>query len=348
MRVALIMSHAERRLFGARRELHWLRGLAARGAEVRLFRMHPGTKVETEVCLDGSVIAEFHPSDDSTLTHRRRVSASLRAAVVAFRPTLLLFKALGYDVNADLVEALSPCPFGFIAGGTTSDRLLSSAALVLAEHEVQARHDFAQHHASGKTLLLPKFFDPELIGDGLPHPEPRYDIVNVGTFMDGRKNQTALLPLAGRWRTCFVGGGPRLDDVKSVASPGDRVFFVGHRRPEDVYRYICESRLMVHVAIREGLPRAVVEAMACGRPVVAYRSTLPGGLVHGEHGLLVTPETLEAEVGILLNDPARLEAMGGAARCYALKEHGPGALDRVAGDFLGFAARLGLALPRQS
>ncbi len=342
MRLALVMSHAERRTAGMRRELHWLRGLARRGVAVRLFRMHQGAGREEEAFFEGAVIAVFCPADDNAPPPARRVSAALRAEVAAFAPTLILFKGFGYAVNADLAEALAPIPFGLIAGGITEDRLLPRAALVLAEHAAQGERDFAAHRAAGRAMILPKFFDPAPAGDGVPDPAPRHDIINVGGFGDGRKNQEALLGLARRWRVCFLGGGARLEAVRAMAGPGSRARFLGHRRPEDVYTHLRRARLMVHVAVQEGLPRAAVEAMACGLPVVAYRDTIPAGIAHDETGLLVTPETLEAEVDALLRDPPRLAAMGAAARAHALSAHGPGALDRAAGEFLDLARRLGL------
>jgi glycosyltransferase involved in cell wall biosynthesis len=342
MRLALVMSHADRRMAGARRELHWLRGLARRGAEVRLFRMHAGDGTEEEAFLDGAVTARFCPADDSTLPPRRRVSAALRAEIAAFAPSLILFKGLGYAVNADVAAALAPCPIGLVAGGLTEDPLLPQAAIVLAEHEAQERQDFAAQHAAGRTMLLPKFFDPDLAGDGTPDPAPRFDIVNVGAFHDGRKNQVALLPLAVRFKTCFVGGGAMLEAVQAGLPRRHRARFVGQRRPDDVYRYLRDARLLVHVALQDGLPRALVEAMACGLPVVAFRDTIPAGFTHGEHGLFVTPATLEAEVTALLADPARLAAMGAAARAHAWATHGPAALDRAAEDFLHRMAAFGL------
>jgi len=337
MRLALVMSHAERRLDGARRELLWLQALARRGVAVRLFRMHAGTAIEQEATLDGAVHAIFCPSDDRRLPHAQRISASLRTEIEAFRPTLILFKGLGYAVNADIASALAPCPFGFIAGGATRDPILPRAELVLAEHQAQAEQAFGTLHAAGRCMILPKYFDPERIGDGSPATPPRYDIVNVGGFQDGRKNQAALLPLARRYRVCFLGGGPGLDAMRATAPR--RARFLGQRRPHEVYQHLRATRLMVHVSLQDGLPRAVVEAMACGRPVIAYRSTLPAGLTHGEHGLLVTPETMEAEATALLEDPPRLAVMGAAARHHAMTTHGPEALDRAAERFLELVGR---------
>lgn len=68
----------------------------------------------------------------------------------------------------------------------------------------------------------------------------------------------------------------------------------------------------------EGMPRALLEAAACGKPLVTTR--VPGcrELVdHGANGLLVDPgdaRALAAAIEALLRDPARAREMGLAAR----------------------------------
>ena len=330
MRLALVMSHADRRMEGARRELHWLAALAARDVEVRIFRMHRDDASEDVALLEGRVPASFRPADDASLPHMARTSAALAEAIQEFAPDLLLMKGLGYAINAALVAALG-CPHGLIAGGLTTDPVLAGAALVLAEHRAQAEGDFAALHAAGRCLILPKYFDPALVGDG-PPTAPDFAIVNVGGFADARKNQAALLPFTRRHRVLFLGGGPGLESVRAAAT--SRARFAGARRPDDVYAWLRRSRLMVHPALQEGLPRAVVEAMACGLPVVAYRDVIPAGIRPGETGLLVAPETLEAEVEALLADAPRLDAMAHAARADAFAHHGPEAIRRSADAFL--------------
>jgi hypothetical protein len=39
-----------------------------------------------------------------------RVSSALRAELAAFAPTLIVFKGLGYAVNADIAASLPACP----------------------------------------------------------------------------------------------------------------------------------------------------------------------------------------------------------------------------------------------
>ncbi|MGX9964229.1 glycosyltransferase family 4 protein [Roseomonas sp. F4] len=339
MRLALVMSHADRRMVGARRELHWLAALRRQGVDARMFRMHDEAR-EDALLEPEAVPACFLPADNPSLPHIHRVSAALRQALAEFQPGLILFKGLGYQVIPDVMAALAPCPFGFIVGGAIADPMLAEAALVLAEHEGQVAGPFAAHAAAGRCLLLPKYFDPALVGDGTPNPDPRFAIINVGVFHGPRKNQAALLPLARRHWVLCVGGGPDMAALQAQAPY--RMRFAGHRPQDYVFARMRESRLMVHPALHDGLPRAVIEAMACGLPVVAYRDVIPGGIRHGENGLLVTPETLEAEVDALLADPDRLAAMGAAARRDAFACHGPAAIARAADDFLALLDRLGL------
>jgi glycosyltransferase involved in cell wall biosynthesis len=74
----------------------------------------------------------------------------------------------------------------------------------------------------------------------------------------------------------------------------------------------------------EGLPRALLEAAACGRPIVA--TDLPGCrevVRDGENGMLVPPHDVprlaEAIAG-LARDPARRRAMGRAGRALVERE----------------------------
>jgi glycosyltransferase involved in cell wall biosynthesis len=74
----------------------------------------------------------------------------------------------------------------------------------------------------------------------------------------------------------------------------------------------------------EGVPNALLEAAACGRPIVA--TDIPGCrevVRHGETGLLVPPYDVAAlaeAVGALAGAPARRQAMGQAGRTLVERE----------------------------
>jgi glycosyltransferase involved in cell wall biosynthesis len=74
----------------------------------------------------------------------------------------------------------------------------------------------------------------------------------------------------------------------------------------------------------EGLPKALLEAASCGRPIVA--SDMPGCrdvVVQGETGLLVPPHDVAAlatAIRILVNDRDRRTRMGAAGRAHVISE----------------------------
>ncbi len=74
----------------------------------------------------------------------------------------------------------------------------------------------------------------------------------------------------------------------------------------------------------EGVPKALLEAAACGRPIVA--ADMPGCrevVRHAETGLLVPPGDVAALAGAIValaDDPARRQAMGAAARALSERE----------------------------
>lgn len=117
----------------------------------------------------------------------------------------------------------------------------------------------------------------------------------------------------------LVGDGPlRGALTASIAKLGDtrRVHLVGNRR--DVSDLLAASDLFVLPSLWEGLPMALLEAMASGLPTVATRVAGSGQVVvDGESGLLVPPgdvERLRAAIGFVLDDPHRARRMGQAAR----------------------------------
>jgi glycosyltransferase involved in cell wall biosynthesis len=116
-----------------------------------------------------------------------------------------------------------------------------------------------------------------------------------------------------------VGEGPLLADAQRLAQAlglGERIAFAGLR--QDMPAVYRELVLLVSTSVTEGAPYAVLEAMACGVPVVA---TAVGGVPELVANALtgrVLPagaiEILGRAVCELLADPQRLAGMARAAR----------------------------------
>lgn len=103
-----------------------------------------------------------------------------------------------------------------------------------------------------------------------------------------------------------------LNEWKSV--PG--LEFLGH--VDDVKRVLLQSHLVVLPSYREGTPRALLEAAACGIPIIA--TDVPGCrevVVDQENGLLVPPSdsaALASAMIELIGDWSRMREFGRAGR----------------------------------
>lgn len=106
-----------------------------------------------------------------------------------------------------------------------------------------------------------------------------------------------LAPQRPKLQLALVGEGPmRAElDAKVAADPKLRVHVPGAQGPHEVARWMAASDLVTLPSYSEGHPNVLVEALACGRPVVA---TPVGGI----------PEVVDADCGLLVaaRDPVAL------------------------------------------
>ncbi len=118
----------------------------------------------------------------------------------------------------------------------------------------------------------------------------------------------------------IVGDGPerpRLERIAQELGVSDRVYFAGQRSKTETLSLMAACDFFVLNSTYEGLPHAVLEAMALGLPVVA---TAVGGTPEvvrdGETGVLVPGQygTLGASLSALARDPALRRRLGRAAR----------------------------------
>lgn len=128
-------------------------------------------------------------------------------------------------------------------------------------------------------------------------------------------------------RFVIVGDGPMMAwSMRRCASLGleECVTFAGRLSLEDLVAAYSSATAVVAPSLWEGMPLVVLEANACGAPVVG--SDIPGirGLVEqGRTGLLVPPrrpEELARAVASLIESPGDARRMSGAALEKARRE----------------------------
>ena len=159
--------------------------------------------------------------------------------------------------------------------------------------------------------------------------------VCVGT-LDERKNVVRLaraFESLGDGALAFVGDGP----LRSALEGRPRIRVVGRVPHADVPGWLAAADVVCQPSLIEPLGQAVLEAMACERPVVATRVGGPPEFVPPEAGVLVDP-TDERALGDALRRAAALPRPNHAAR-EAAAAHELGAQARRVEEVLVRAAR---------
>jgi glycosyltransferase involved in cell wall biosynthesis/phosphatidylglycerophosphate synthase len=126
------------------------------------------------------------------------------------------------------------------------------------------------------------------------------------------------------FRVWIVGDGPlrrRYERLCRYLGIDDVVEFRGHR--DDIPEVLADSDILVLTSLKEGVPRAVLEAMAMGIPVVATRVSGTREVVrHLETGLTVAlgdSDGLASALDTLVRDPIERARLGTRAWSLAVE-----------------------------
>lgn len=196
--------------------------------------------------------------------------------------------------------------------------------LLLERDGVPARKVRVLHNAvdAGRIAGVRQFRERSL-PDIQPSPKL---IAVVANMYSAVKGHTHLIAAAGticrlQPETFFllIGDGPerpRLEEQVRARNLERNFLFMGRRT--DVAELLACCDLSVLPSEAEALPNALLEAMACGLPVVATSvGGVPEVIENGLHGLLVPPrdpEAIAAAVLRVLSDPCLAMMLGRAAQ----------------------------------
>ncbi|MFA5205499.1 MAG: glycosyltransferase [Lentisphaeria bacterium] len=172
--------------------------------------------------------------------------------------------------------------------------------------------------------------DPELRRQlGIPEHAP---VVGKIARLFELKGHDCLLAAAAQvlrevpeTRFLLVGDGllrPALEAQAVRLGIRDRIVFAGLVSPAEVPRYVAQMDMVAHLSLREGLPRAVIQAFAAGLPAVGYPlDGTPEVIRDGETGRLCPvgdATAVAAALLALLRSPQPARAMGAAGRALAV------------------------------
>lgn len=119
-------------------------------------------------------------------------------------------------------------------------------------------------------------------------------LISVGELSE-RKNHKVIINAMAKLQNdnvhyIIVGNGPLLEYLKDYAEKQnvlERVHFLGYRK--DIAELYKISDICCFPSVHEGLPVALIEAMACGTPVVCSKIRGNVDLIKADVGFLVEP-----------------------------------------------------------
>ncbi|HZC75039.1 MAG TPA: glycosyltransferase [Gaiellaceae bacterium] len=209
------------------------------------------------------------------------VPSGLIAALAGRAP--LVVTAHGRDVRN----------IGAIRGVAAATRLVvrRAAAVICVSRYLQRELETKLPEARGKVEVVSSGVDRERFAvTDAPLGPPAFLCVGA---LEERKNVVRLADAFARLgdgTLTFAGDGP----LRPRLEGRERIRLLGRVPHGEVPRLLAECRVLAQPSLVEPLGQALLEAMACGRPVVATRIGGPPEFVPPEAGVLVDPLDADA------------------------------------------------------
>ena len=223
--------------------------------------------------------------------------------------------------NADRIE------------GMERKAVASAARIIVTSPDLAASVVAMSPSAGPKLALIPNAVDLDRFKPAIS--AKRFDLVFAGRISP-EKNLAALFqaikPLD--LSIAIIGGrnlpverhGQQDDEEaalkRNFGTMDGRIHWLGRIKNEELPVLFNQARAFILCSLIEGNPRTLIEAMACGLPVIG--ANIPGirsVIAHEETGYIcgTDPESIRAAVQTVLSSPQFMRQMGDNARRYAVE-----------------------------
>ncbi|MDO9227728.1 MAG: glycosyltransferase family 4 protein [Pseudomonadota bacterium] len=195
----------------------------------------------------------------------------------------------------------------FLRGGAVAVRFTMKRAAALVVPSGFLQQVFARYGMPAK--IVPNIIDLEKFHPAEQPPavshvllarnlEPLYDIDS------GLRAMATLLRRHPRARMSIAGSGPERERLEALAQAlgiAEHVRFTGRLDSQEMAALYREASLSLNTALADNMPNSVLEALACGLPVVSSEvGGVPFLVRHEETALLVPPGDAEAMASAML------------------------------------------------
>ncbi|MBU0707871.1 glycosyltransferase [Patescibacteria group bacterium] len=151
--------------------------------------------------------------------------------------------------------------------------------------------------------------------------EKKYDIGYVGR-LNADKNLLNLLEAIkdSGYKVCFIGRGEEKDSLEKYAQENSiDLEFIDKVNNYDLPKYYSAFKIYAFPSLHEGNPKTLLEAMACGLPIVGCDVIGVNNIIKdGKNGLLSRPDAsnLKEKIVHLMSNQSLMNDLGQQARQF--------------------------------
>ena len=146
-------------------------------------------------------------------------------------------------------------------------------------------------------IVIPNVYDPLIFFPGREKVNsPVINMVFVGNLVEQKGLKYLLAALKALKSRSFllkvIGSGPLKDELTALAAESglsSKVSFLGRKTKPEIAEIMRKSDIFVLPSVAENLPCVIIEAFACGLPVLASDVGGVSEIVSGDNGILVRP-----------------------------------------------------------
>jgi glycosyltransferase involved in cell wall biosynthesis len=324
--------------------------------EINSLRQYPAPSHDAAfeyLSVDGlATISRYHYEVAPNPTGAPRNAIFLGREVLVHRDDLIVLGAEPYDKRVPVFDRLArrhnlvlhtSWPYWGTANApqsTSSERRIERWADFLGRVHVvgvtEAATEAAREFGAREASHIPHGIDTDVYrpGAGQPGDERDRPVVLFVGRLERRKGVAQLLEIAANWTGPevtfrFVGDGPLADDV-AAAARGDRIEYMGYVGDDErlASLYATSDALALPSYAVPGWEElfgiVVIEAQACGLPVVAADCVGPREIVDDETGFVVPQHDTDAlaeRLRRVVSDDGLRERLGEQARERAESEY---------------------------
>lgn len=317
----------------------------------------PGERTSLEEALQGSGIPLFKSPPTGSL--RRDTEATL-AFLNHWRPDVFLPQCKAQHYIAAAIAGRAGLPWVFTLHSDDPDYWAVSESLPPTRHG--GRSICVSQHIRASLANSGGESDAAVIPCGVSIPATTtffpgsglFQVVYSGRLWEHQKRASLVTETLirachrgeGRITAILIGDGysrGACEQMVQVAGLSERIRFTGRLPQAEVQKVLLQSQALVLMSDFEGLPVALLEAMAAG--VVPVVRSIPSGipeLIHqGQTGLLVSDDPSQAAEALLqlAADPALWRRCSTAARELVQDHYGDKACHQQWQDLLTTMAR---------